>query len=590
MTAVDDRPVAPPAERTRRGVRLSGRAGSGQLYAIAFLALLVGGIVVLVALLAVGVFPATLRDRPTFTFQYVVDVFTGSRFVTDALYSLVVAAVAVVLGAGTSILMAVLLARSNMPGAKRALLAWTPVSTLFVPGIVVFFAWIVMYSPRAGIVNVLIRDVTGSTAENGPLNIVSLPGFVLAMAVFLLPIAYLIIKASVDAVPPELEDAASMAGAGWFRTMRTVTVPLIRPAVAAASLICFALAMGVFVVPTIIRVPGYRTLSIHLYRAVTGENPDMQEAAVIGTLLMLLGIVGVVLRHRWVGNVTYAASPRAGAGQVNRPTLVLGRGGRWVAATGVLLFLLVTVAVPLLGVLLVALTGAWSPNISLDMFGLDSFREISSVEPRAYLAFGRSIVLALVGASIGTVIGLWLAMKIKTGGRRGRIIEMLSFLPSGIPTLVIGFAGLVVSVRFLPEYRLFWILVAYLVISLPFSTQLGLSALHRIPGELLAASAMAGASALTTVRRILMPLISKDLLALWFLLSLIMLREVEASVLVAGAGTPVAGPTVLTLWQSGTVAGASAYGVLILLVTIGFLLVSIVLQRIVRAAGARSRG
>lgn len=450
----------------------------------------------------------------------------------------------------------------------------------------VFFAWIVMYSPRAGIVNVLIREVTGSDEATGPLNVVSLPGFVLAMAVFLVPIAYLI-KASVDAVPPELEDASSMAGAKWFRTMRTVTVPLIRPAIAAASLICFALAMGVFVVPTIIRVPGYRTLSIHLYRAVTGDRPEMQEAAVIGALLMLLGIVGVVLRHRWVGNVTYAASPRAGAGQVDRATLVLGRVGRWLTAGAIVLFLLATVVVPLVGVLFVSLTGAWSAHFSLGAVGLDSFRQISSVEPRAYLAFGRSILLALVGASIGTVIGLWLAMKIKMGGRRGRFIEVPSFLPSGIPTLVIGFTGLVVSVRFLPELRMFWILVAYLVISLPFSTQLGLSALHRVPGELLAASAMAGASGLTTVRRILMPLISKDLLALWFLLSLIMLREVEASVLVVGAGTPVAGPTVLTIWQSGTVAGASAYGVLILIVTAGFLLLSLTLQRVVRATSAR---
>jgi len=64
---------------------------------------------------------------------------------------------------------------------------------------------------------------------------------------------------------------------------------------------------------------------------------------------------------------------------------------------------------------------------------------------------------------------------------------------------------------------------------------------------------------------------------------------VEASVLVAGAGTPVAGPTVLTLWQSGTVAGASAYGVLILLVTVGFLLLSLAMQRIVRALGTRGR-
>src|SRR5262249_25162217 len=160
--------------------------------------------------------------------------FTGSRFATDTLYSLVVAAIAVMLGVGASILMAVLLARSNMPGAKRGILAWTPVSTLFVPGIVVFFAWVVMYSERAGIVTVIIRDPTGPDAPPGPLNLTSLPGFVPAMAVFLVPIGSLIVKASVDAVPPELEDAASMAGASWFRTMRTVTVPLIRPAVAAA--------------------------------------------------------------------------------------------------------------------------------------------------------------------------------------------------------------------------------------------------------------------------------------------------------------------------------------------------------------------
>jgi iron(III) transport system permease protein len=42
---------------------------------------------------------------------------------------------------------------------------------------------------------------------------------------------------------PELEEAARVAGAGWLRTMRKVTLPLVRPALLASWILLVVMAM-----------------------------------------------------------------------------------------------------------------------------------------------------------------------------------------------------------------------------------------------------------------------------------------------------------------------------------------------------------
>ncbi|WP_166355927.1 ABC transporter permease [Phytoactinopolyspora limicola] len=97
-----------------------------------------------------------------------------------------------------------------------------------------------------------------SFGENGPVNWLldpfglsgpgyGLPAVVLTLTYLWFPFMALPVYTAIRQIPPNLFDAASDLGAGTWRVIRTVVLPLLMPAMIAGSVFTFSLSMGDFI-------------------------------------------------------------------------------------------------------------------------------------------------------------------------------------------------------------------------------------------------------------------------------------------------------------------------------------------------------
>jgi iron(III) transport system permease protein len=119
--------------------------------------------------------------------------------------------------------------------------------------------------------------------------------FVLVGTLWILPLAYLVrnlpitsrsITAGVRALDPSLDEAAASLGAGRLRTLRRVTLPLLRPALLAGASLAFVTAFGDFVTSIMLYTYDTRPISLEILSSL--RQADVGVAAAYGVVLMLV--------------------------------------------------------------------------------------------------------------------------------------------------------------------------------------------------------------------------------------------------------------------------------------------------------------
>jgi iron(III) transport system permease protein len=115
-----------------------------------------------------------------------------------------------------------------------------------------------------------------------PSTIVGVGLIVLAYLARFLPVAALALAASTRYVPVSHEEAAAVAGAGWFRTMSRIVLPQMGLGVLAAWVMAFILAFGELGVSILVAPPGEATLPIRIYTIIA--NTPSSHVAVLALL------------------------------------------------------------------------------------------------------------------------------------------------------------------------------------------------------------------------------------------------------------------------------------------------------------------
>lgn len=181
-------------------------------------------------------------------------------------------------------------------------------------------------------------------------------GAVFVCAVYTVPFTFTIVATALDEMAVELEDASAMLGGGILRTMRSVTLPLVMPAIVAGFILSFIQGMTLFGVPAFLltpaRVPVVTTKLAEFYQMFPPEL-NLAAAYCMPLLLMTGGLF--FLRRRILGRRQYVMI----GGKARGSRLVgLGRW-RWPALLGALLVPAVTVFLPYASLTLVSLSKAW---------------------------------------------------------------------------------------------------------------------------------------------------------------------------------------------------------------------------------------
>ena len=136
-----------------------------------------------------------------------------------------------------------------------------------------------------------------------------------------LPIAYLIIAPAMAAFDASLEESSRVCGASTGKTIFRITLPVLRPAILAAFVLCVIRGLASFAVPSVIGMPGrIYVLATHLYQMVsTGFAADYGKAAAVGMSVMVASIILIYL-YRYLTSAGDKYVTIAGRGY--KPTII----------------------------------------------------------------------------------------------------------------------------------------------------------------------------------------------------------------------------------------------------------------------------
>ncbi|GAB4169523.1 MAG: iron ABC transporter permease [Thalassobaculales bacterium] len=487
----------------------------------------------------------------------------GDPALTDPLITTLVLSTSVaVAAAAVAAPLAWLVARTDLPARRtvRALMTASFVTPPFLGAL----AWEILAAPNSGILNRLWRDFTGADA---PLfDIYTLPGLIFVVACFTTPYVFVLVANALDRVPADLEDAAGILGAGVWRVVATVTIPLVLPAILAGALIAFLQAMTLFGSPAILALPaGFHTITTKIY-SLFQFPPKPEIAAAASVPLLLVTVALLWLQARIIGRRGFTVV----GGKGGEPRLLaLGRL-RWPAFAVVMALLALPLFLPYLALLKAAISRVPAGPFDPDNLTWGNFTFVFFEFSQTRLAFANTMVLALMTAFLGTALALVIAyLAARRAVRGAKALEFLATAPVAIPGVVLG-VGLFLAYTRGPVvlYGTLWILLlAFLTIELPAAFQQLRSSFRAVHPELEEASRILGADRLTTLRRITAPLLKSGVIAGWCFIFIGVVRELSAAVMLVSANTKVLSVVIYDLNESGNLGAIAVLGIAMLAIT-----------------------
>jgi thiamine transport system permease protein len=336
---------------------------------------------------------------------------------------------------------------------------------------------------------------------------------------------------------PRQEEAARMLGAGRLAAWRTVTLPALGPAVAAAALMVFLFTFTSFGVIQILGGPTRSTLEVEIYRQ-TAELLDLPTAAVL-TLLQLAAVAAILAVHAWTVRRREATLRLVDAARTaHRP-----RGAERALLAAVLVVVALLILLPL-GVLVARSFDG--PN----GYGLDFYRALSATDGSGdggtfLVSPLQTVWNSLRYAAVATVIALAVgalaaAALVRRASRIMRGFDALLMLPLGTSAVTVGFGFLITLDKPPLDLRDSWLLVplAQALVGVPFVVRVMLPVLRAVDDRLREAAAVLGASPLRVWREVELPLVARAMgIAAGFAFA-VSLGEFGATVFIARPDSP----------------------------------------------------
>jgi len=479
-------------------------------------------------------------------------------FLNSLEFAVGAAALSLVVGTG----LAWMNERTNTP--FKALFFALAIIPLVIPGILFTVSWIMLASPKIGLVNLVLRKLFDTDAVF--VDIYTMAGMIWVDGLHYSPMAFLLMTAAFRAMDPALEEQAAMSGASVAQVARRITLKLAWPAALGSLLILFVRAIESFEVPALLGLPvGINVYTASIYQAIHQYPSQTGLAAAYAVILLLVTSLGVYAHSRLASEGARFATV---TGKGFRPRAIdLGRWRYLTAAIFILYFVVI--------VLLPFLVLAWSSTqkfysapswAALGRVSLDSYRAVLD-HPQFAATVWNSLVLALGSATTVMLLSAVIAWIVVRGKVPGRwLLDNLASLPLVFPGLVLGLAIMVCYLTIdIGIYGTLWImLVAYVTRFLPYGMRYNSASMLQIHRELEESAAMSGASWSMSFRRVVLPLLKPGLLAGFIYVLIVSIRELASSILLYSPGSEVVSIMIWELWQNGQYVELSALGVMLI--------------------------
>src|SRR6266446_75904 len=389
-------------------------------------------LIILVVLPLLWLFYGSLRGEQGLSLDHFAEVLSGRLYVNALLNSLILGAWTGLFSLLIGLVLAWAVARTDVPGKK--FIHATATLSYLLPPFLTAIAFTYLFSPNAGLINVLMRDVLGLPWLT--FNIFSMTGLVIVTVMHTFPFVYLLASSALQSVDASYEEAAQILGASKMRTAFSITAPLVAPAVLSGALLGFVNAIALFGSQAIIGLPGrIVTLPTRIY-ALFDYPPEYGLASALSLVFVLITIVALYLQRAFLARRSYVTL----AGKGSRPQLMRLGVFRWLLVGFAVLIFIVSIVAPYATLIAVSFSKSW---------GLDFWKGLTlanykfilfdyNVTQRAIL---NSLLLATVAATIAVLLGAvigWIDLRTKIPGRR--LLDYASLIPLGLPGIVMPVA------------------------------------------------------------------------------------------------------------------------------------------------------
>jgi iron(III) transport system permease protein len=424
------------------------------------------------------------------------------------------------------------------------------------PPFVGAYAWILMFG-RSG----MIRQALAGIGIDLP-PIYGTFGIALASAFSQYPIVFLVVRGGLSRVDPALEEAAASLGRGRLAVIRTVTLPLVLPALITGALLVFLGITADFGTPSILgegeRYPVLATLALSLYLSEIGAEPGM--AATTAAILVILAL-SLVLAARWLAGRRVVANDSSGL----RGAAVLSgaRGAATALGTGALVALANLPLAVVVGSSFLEVRGVvFQPVLTLANYA-NAIAALGDALWNSLVYAATALVLILIA---GALSGYLIARR---SGLLSRLADLLIMVPYVVPGTVlgIGYASVFNEPPLLLTGTAGIIIVVYFIRRLPFVARASASIVYQIDRGLEEASQSLGVKPLGGFRRVILPLMRPGLLAGAAIAWVEVFNELSASIVLYTGGTRTLPVAAYQQSLAGDVGMAAAYATMLIGIT-----------------------
>lgn len=441
-----------------------------------------------------------------FTLVNFKDFFSTALFRESFVNSLYVGIMTVLVASVFSMPLAYFTSRFEFKGA--AVIQSLGVIPLIMPPFVGAVAMMMLFG-RNGSINLLLEDYLGI---NIPL-MEGLNGVIFVESLHYFPFILINLSASLKNIDRSMEESAQNLGCSGMRLFRRIVLPLAMPGYMAGASLVFLKVFDDLGTPLLLNVNNMLAPQAYLRIASIGIKDPM--GYVISVFLVVIALSSMWLAMQALKGKDYATVQKGGGGLTKRRM----RPWEKVMAWFIILVIMALVLAPHIGLTLLSFGTIWSFSVLPDAFTVDHFVAIFAETPE-YMT--NTVLYSFLAAAIDVVLGTaiaYLALRSRLMGRKW--LDYTAMAAVAIPGLVLGIGYL----RTFFHYQVPWlenqplatwwvaIVLALSVRRLPYALRACTAALQQVSVSLEESAENLGAGKLTTMRKIVVPLMAGGILA-----------------------------------------------------------------------------
>ena len=544
------------------------------LHIVAFLIalLLLGLLVTPVAQVIFVAFQDTATGAATL--QNFADFFATSLFRESFWNSFYVSAMSVVVATIIALPLAYITTRFHFSGS--ILIQSLGFIPLIMPPFVGAVAMQLIFG-RNGTINLLLRDYFGFTIPFRD----GLNGVILVESIHYFPFILINLSASLRNIDRSMEEAAQNLGSYGLRLFRRIVFPLAMPGYIAGAALVFIKVFDDLGTPLLLNVNNMLAPQAFLRISSIGISDPM--GYVISCILVVFSVLSLWASFLVMRGKEYATVQKGGGGTAKRELKLSEK----VLAYGVVIFILLVVLSPHIGLLLLSFGTIWSFAPLPDAY---TFQNYITMWEGSKTFILNTVLYAGIAASLDVIIGTAIAyIVIRTGIFGRKWLDYLATAALAVPGVVLGIGYLrtfhSVDVPFTGEPLASWwviIALALMIRRLPYALRACTAALQQVSLALEEAAESLGATKRRTIQKIVLPLMTGGILAGFVTSFATAAVELSATIMLVSSNSdaPLAyGIYLFMQTPSGRGAGAALGIVAVIVVAIGTVASQFIIER-----------